>query len=73
MKKRLIAIALVLCCLFGCVSPSLVHATEADTCILPSYDMYQNFMAKSYPVLYRDRLYLMAKKICENLSDLEVL
>ncbi len=60
MKKRLIAMVLALCCLFGSVSPALVYATEAEICKFPDYDTYQNFIAESYPILYRDRLYLKA-------------
>lgn len=58
MRKSIISIALVLCILFAVASPFAVHAAEPETYIVPNYQMYQNFMADTYPVLFRDRLYL---------------
>lgn len=58
MKKSIISIALVLCILFAVASPFAVHATEPETFMVPNYQMYQKFMADTYPVLFRDRLYL---------------
>ena len=73
MKKSIISIALVLCILSGVASPVAVHAKEPETYMVPNYQMYQNFMTDTYPVLFRDRLYLAtldASTVYQNYFDI---
>lgn len=58
MKKSIISLILVLCILLAVASPFAVHATELETYMVPNYQMYQNFTTDTYPILFRDRLYL---------------
>lgn len=70
MKKRMIALMLVISILIPLVFVSSVHAAESDSYMVPSYRIYQNFMEASYPDAFNNRLYLATLDACSDLNDL---
>lgn len=70
MKKRMIVCILLICILLTNVIISPVYAAESDSYMVPSYEIYQNFMDLSYPEDFNNRLYLATLDACSNLDNL---
>lgn len=70
MKKRMVAWMLAFTILIPMVFVSPVCAVESDSYMVPSYEIYQNFMENSYPDDFNNRLYLATLDACADLDNL---